>query len=76
MRADIEGSFKLTEGEDHMPKYPFDTEAAEHYFCSTCGMYTHHNPRSNPNIPRVNAGCIIEIDLMAIEPEVFDGDNI
>ena len=45
-------------GEDALTLYTFNTGAAQHYFCSVCGIYTHHRRRSNPNQFGVNAACL------------------
>ncbi|NBU89174.1 MAG: GFA family protein, partial [Betaproteobacteria bacterium] len=29
--------------------YQFNTKIAKHYFCSNCGIYTHHQRRSFPD---------------------------
>jgi len=42
------------------------TKVAKHYFCSVCGIYTHHNPRSNPSMTGFNLGCIDDIDTLGI----------
>lgn len=76
MLAGEEGSFKLKKGEEYLSKYQFGTEVAEHYFCSVCGIYTHHRPRSNPKIRRVNAGCLEGLDPLIITAGVFDGAAI
>jgi hypothetical protein len=39
----------ITAGEEALTLYQFGTLAAKHYFCSKCGIYTHHQRRSNPN---------------------------
>ena len=38
---------------------------AEHFFCKICGIYTHHNRRSDPNGAAANIGCIDAIDPFA-----------
>ena len=38
--------FKIIKGEDKLKLYQFHTKVAQHYFCTICGIYTHHNPRS------------------------------
>lgn len=71
-----EGSFLLLKGEEYLSQYQLGTLAAKHYFCSTYGVYTHHKPRSKPNIFRVNAGCIEEIDPLSMPSGVFDGLSV
>jgi len=51
-------AFSLTQGEDRLATYRFNTRTAEHHFCSLCGIYTHHKRRSNPNELGVNAACL------------------
>ena len=51
-------AFRITQGEDKLATYRFNTKAAEHHFCSVCGIYTHHKRRSNPNQLGVNVACL------------------
>ncbi|MBY4891360.1 GFA family protein [Rhodobacteraceae bacterium N5(2021)] len=48
----------ITQGADNLTLYQFNTRVAEHYFCKTCGIYTHHRRRSNPNEYGVNLACL------------------
>jgi hypothetical protein len=57
----------ITAGHDALTLYQFNTFEAKHYFCSKCGIYTHHQRRSNPNQYGVNAAC-----LKGISPFDFD----
>ena len=50
--------FKIIKGQDKLKLYQFHTRVAKHYFCINCGVYTHHNPRSNPAMTGFNLGCI------------------
>ena len=36
------GDISFESGEDALTLYRFNTGAAEHYFCSRCGIYTQH----------------------------------
>ena len=49
---------EFTQGEDSLTCYTFGTRIAKHYFCSTCGIYTHHQRRSNPTQFGINLACL------------------
>jgi hypothetical protein len=68
-----EGSFRIIEGEEFLSLYQFHTHRARHYFCKVCGVYTFHNPRSNPNLTRVNAGCLEGVDPLSLEIQLVNG---
>lgn len=55
--AALEG-LQITRGAQNLTLYQFNTHVAEHYFCRTCGIYTHHRRRSNPNEYGVNLACL------------------
>lgn len=55
--ADLDG-ITIKSGQDALTLYKFGTMAAKHYFCSVCGIYTHHQRRSNPNQYGVNVACL------------------
>ena len=68
--------FKILKGADKLNLYQFHTKVAKHYFCSICGIYTHHNPRSNPAMTGINLGCIDEINTLDFKNvTVNDGHN-
>ena len=58
--ANLDGLTLLT-GADKLTRYSFNTGVAQHYFCSVCGIYTHHQRRSNPNEFGVNAACLVGV---------------
>lgn len=67
---------KITKGQDKLKLYQYHTKVAEHYFCSNCGIYTHHKMRSNPNMYGINAACIEGVDPYKLDDiEIFDGIN-
>jgi hypothetical protein len=49
---------KVTQGEDALTLYQFNTGQAKHYFCSKCGIYTFHLRRSTIGQYGVNVACI------------------
>jgi len=52
--------------------YQWGTNTAKHYFCSTCGTYTHHQRRSNPNEYGVNAGALAGVNPADIKDVPWD----
>ena len=52
------GDIRFVQGEDNLSLYQFNTKAALHYFCKTCGIYTHHQRRSNPAQFGINVACL------------------
>ncbi len=64
----------ILHGEDALSTYQFNTGAAKHYFCSKCGIYTHHQRRSNGNEFGVNVACLEGISPFDFaEIKVLDG---
>ena len=73
--ADIDG-IVFTKGEDKLTLYQFNTKTAKHYFCSVCGIYTHHQRRSNPRQFGVNVACLEGVSPFDFdEVDVLDGVN-
>ena len=48
---------------------------AEHFFCKNCGIYTHHNRKSDPTGAAINIGCIDEINPFDYEADFIDMKN-
>lgn len=48
----------IRKGEDALTLYQFGTGTARHFFCRHCGIYTHHQRRSDPRFYGINAACI------------------
>ena len=68
--------FKIIKGEDKLKLYQFHSNIAKHYFCSNCGIYTHHNPRSNPAMTGLNVGCVDDVDVFQLKNiSINDGQN-
>ena len=70
------GGLELVEGEERLSTYQFNTRTAKHFFCSVCGIYTHHQRRSNPEQYGVNVACLEGVSPFDFEEvEVLDGAN-
>lgn len=52
------GGFQVEKGTELLTLYQFNTMVAEHWFCSVCGIYTHHRRRSRPTEFGINVACI------------------
>jgi hypothetical protein len=65
--------FRLLAGEASLACYQFNTGAARHLFCSTCGIKSFYVPRSHPDSWSVNARCLEPgtVEAMVVTP--FDG---
>ena len=73
--ADLDG-LEFIAGERKLTLYQFNTRTAKHWFCSTCGIYTHHQRRSNPNQFGINVACLEGVSPFDFpELQVFDGAN-
>jgi hypothetical protein len=71
----LEG-LRVVQGQESLCVYRFNTMTAEHYFCSRCGIYTHHRRRSKPNQYGFNLGCLEGIDATQLrDVPVSDGVN-
>ena len=60
--APVDGGVEIVKGEDKLTLYTFGTGAAKHFFCSRCGIYTHHQTRSNPDKYAINAAILEGLD--------------
>lgn len=70
------GNLEITHGEDNLALYTFNTGAAQHRFCKTCGIHPFHQLRSDTGSFGVNVACL---DGMSpydwAEVPVYDGQN-
>ena len=67
---------RIIRGQAVLRLYQFNSRVAKHYFCSICGIYTHHQRRSDPSQYGINIGCLDGLD--ALEPgavQTYDGVN-
>ena len=59
-------ALRIVEGREALRLYQWNTKVAEHWFCGTCGIYTHHRRRSDPSEYGINLGCVEGVDLEAL----------
>ncbi len=59
-------AFKIISGADHLTVYQWNTRVAKHYFCSICGIYTHHQRRTAPAQYGINVACLEGVDVTAL----------
>lgn len=69
-------NLRVVKGEGFLSCYQFNTKVAKHYFCSNCGIYTHHQRRLNSTEYGFNIGCLEGVDPFSLgEVLVSDGIN-
>ena len=69
-------NLQVVEGEDVLGCYQFNTKTAKHFFCTKCGIYTHHQRRSNPAEYGYNVACLEGVNPFDLgDVPVFDGIN-
>ena len=67
---------RIVKGADNLALYTWNTRTAQHWFCRTCGIYTHHRRRSNPGEYGVNAACLEGVNSRDLDPVPWaDGIN-
>ncbi|WP_193178165.1 GFA family protein [Oricola nitratireducens] len=67
----------VTKGEDTLTLYQWNLKIAKHYFCSVCGIYPFHRPRSAPDTYGFNVGCIEGVDPYSFtDVPVRDGASL
>jgi hypothetical protein len=67
--------FRLLSGGDRLTHYRFGTGAADHLFCSACGVKSFYQPRSHPEAWSLNLNALDDISGLAVTSRAFDGRN-
>ncbi|MBO1273272.1 GFA family protein [Shewanella sp. 4t3-1-2LB] len=66
----------ILKGHEYLKLYQFNTKTAKHYFCANCGIYTHHQRRSNPSQYGFNVACLEGINPLKMgDVPIVDGVN-
>ncbi|QFT56459.1 GFA family protein [Microbulbifer sp. THAF38] len=69
-------NINILKGREYLKLYQFNTKTAKHYFCGICGIYTHHQRRSNPSQFAFNVACLEGINPLKLENiPTYDGVN-
>ncbi|WP_138470241.1 GFA family protein [Poseidonocella sp. HB161398] len=55
--APLDG-LRVLKGQEVLTQYSWGTGTAQHWFCSVCGIYTHHRRRSDPTKYGINLGTL------------------
>jgi hypothetical protein len=61
-----ESGFTMLSSWDTVGEYRWNTMVARHHFCKTCGIYTFHKRRSQPDHYGINVRCLDAFDATAI----------
>jgi hypothetical protein len=69
-------NLRVTQGADKLTLYQWNQKIARHYFCGTCGIYTHHQRRSNPSEYGFNVACLEGVDPYALDAAIGDGASM
>ena len=70
------GGIEILQGAEALTSYRFHTGSAQHFFCSRCGIYTHHQRRSNTDLYAVNVACLDGVSPFDFsEVPITDGVN-
>ncbi len=69
--------FALVSGEDGLTEYRFNKKTLSHVFCSTCGVQSFARGKGpdGKEMAALNARCIDNIDLAALNPAPIDGKS-
>ena len=68
-------NFKLLRGEQVLTSYTFNTGAANHLFCSVCGIKSFYVPRSHPHGYSINFRCLDAGEFKSVVTTEFDGSH-
>ncbi|HYD36869.1 MAG TPA: GFA family protein [Allosphingosinicella sp.] len=67
--------FRLLSGAEALTHYRFGTGAADHLFCSVCGIKSFYQPRSHPDSWSLNVHALDDVSGLSLTVRAFDGRN-
>jgi hypothetical protein len=71
-----EAALEVTAGKAALATYRWNTWVARHHFCRTCGIYTFHRKRAEPDHYGVNVFCLDGFDVTALPIRQADGKSM
>ena len=70
-------NLKIIKGSEKLKLYKFGENKAEHFFCSICGIYTHHKSYTNPENYEFNVACLDTVDTFKFKNiPVYNGEKL
>lgn len=69
-------ALEVARGEAHLASYRFNTRAARHFFCPTCGIHLFHQTRADPQVYGINAATLEGVCPYADFPAIAVIDGI
>jgi hypothetical protein len=66
MGAAPRSAVTVKRGSDLISTYTWNTHEAQHFFCQTCGIYTHHVMRGETTTMGLNMACVDGVDVFAL----------
>lgn len=70
--------FELLSGEEDLTEYRFNQKVIAHLFCKRCGIRSFargEDPEAGPMVA-VNARCLDDVDVDAIDKHHYDGRSV
>jgi len=71
-----ETALRITDGEDMLATYQWNTGRAKHHFCRRCGIYTFHRKRIDPRSFGINVFCLEDFDISKVPVRATDGKTM
>ena len=68
-------NFSIVKGYEQLSVYHWGDKDVNHYFCKICGIYPFHDTTYEPEVYRVNLGCVDNIEPRDLDIMSFDGRN-
>ena len=72
-----QAALTVTQGQDRLTLYEWNTRRAKHYFCRICGIYVFHRKRSEPDHYGINVFCLDGFDPSSLAgPKAAEGASM